>query len=66
MSWAKLERGIRFEDFEHEINYAGFVIRSQEELDAMLDITETMAAHGCSDFQIAEATYSYFKNRNLN
>jgi hypothetical protein len=63
--WTKLEKGIRFEDFPHEIRYAGYVIRDQEELDGLLDISAEMSEAGFSDEEIAAATISFLHRRRL-
>lgn len=65
MTWVKLDKSFRIEDFDGQVSYAGFDIRSQAELDALVDICETMAANGCSDRQIAEASYNFLLKRNL-
>ena len=55
----------QFEDFLHEIRYAGYVIRSQAELDGIIDIADEMHEEGFSDHEISEATCEFLRKRRL-
>jgi hypothetical protein len=60
-SWMKLEKGVRFDSFDHPIKYAGFTIRGQQEFDGLIAITDTLRETGASDLEIAQACVTYLK-----
>jgi gluconate kinase len=64
--WQRVARGVQLNTFGHPVNYQGFEITDQRELDWLLALHEVLEEEGASDEEITVACVSFLRNRRLN
>lgn len=65
-TWTRLQPGMQLGTFGHAVNYGGYQITDQQELDCLLMLHEMLAEEGVGDNEINDACLSFLRRRRMN